>query len=93
MNHEDVKNIYDDGNIPDSDLPERKNPSNGQNCSGSNTKNDYKSKEQSSFQYNPGQNSDTDPGSSPQQAPLTWVTPPVLLAETDDLQPDAPGIL
>ncbi len=93
MNQESIKNVYDDGNIPDSDLPERSRSLNGQNRSDSDTKTGYGSKEQNGFHYHTDKTSGNDPDSSPEQAPLTWVTPPVLLAKTDDLESNAPGIL
>lgn len=93
MNYEYTENIYDDGNIPDSDLPERKNPAYGQNRSDSNTGKGHNSKEQNGYHYNTDNNSDNDPGNSPDQAPLTWATPPVLLAKTNNLESNSPGIL
>ena len=90
MSYESTKNIYDDGNIPDSDLPERTG-SDGQNRSDNPNANDYHRGGQNGYHDN--EDPDYNPDGAPEQHPLTWVTPPVLLSKPDTLTPNAPGLI
>ncbi len=85
MSYDRTKNIYDDGNIQDSDLPERAGASLGHNTTETNAKNGYVSHSQNGYHYNPGNHSD----GSPAQPPLAWTTPPVLPSEADKTSSDA----
>ncbi len=77
------KNTYDDGNIPEIDLPGRADTPSGRNRYGDLPIGD------------PG-NSNTDPSGngnpdSSGESNLVWVTPPVLLSESEGLAPNAAG--
>lgn len=69
------ENTYDDGNIPEIDLPGRANDPSGKNRYGDVPIGD------------PGNHGDNSSGESN----LVWVTPPVLLAEAGEAAPNTAG--
>lgn len=68
-------NTYDDGNIPEIDLPGRTNGPSGQNRYGDAPIGDP----ENNNKYPSGEDN------------LVWVTPPVLLAKTDEAMPRPAG--
>lgn len=72
------KNTYDDGNIPEVDLP-------GQNRYGD------EPSDQNHYDGNDGENYDDSNSNPTGENHLVWVTPPVLLADGEGPQPNAAG--
>lgn len=83
MSYKRAKNIYDDGNIPDSDLPERTGSSQGDDHTNTKLRNGYGSYAQNGFPFNSVKNTGNHSDGSPSQAPLAWTTPPALPSEAD----------
>lgn len=91
MDHEPTQNIYDDGNIPDSDLPERSGS--GQNCLHNSLQNGRNPGGQKRYPYSPEDYDGIDPALDPAQPDLVWVTPTGLLSETSEARNAAPEIV
>ena len=71
-----AKNTYDDGNIPEVDLP-------GQNRHGDEPSG------QGRYDGDTGENYDDSNSNPTGEDHLVWVTPPVLLADAEGSQPSA----
>lgn len=73
------KNTYDDGNIPEIDLPGRADTPSGRNRYGD-------------LPIGDPENGNSGPSGNPSgEDNLVWVTPPVLLSESEGLAPNAAG--
>lgn len=81
-----AKNTYDDGNIPEVDLPGQNR--HGNEPSGQNRHGDEPSG-QGRYDGDTGENYDDSNSNPTGEDHLVWVTPPVLLADAEGSQPSA----
>lgn len=97
-NYKNTQNTYDDGNIPEIDLPGQNRygdePS-GQNRYGDEPSGQNRHGDEPSGQNHYGGDATggyDDSNSNPSgEDHLVWVTPPILLSDTEGLEPNAAG--